>query len=104
LFAIVDRTRRPVTPTPAPPDGIISDYITRQEAASEAGLFPVDPPNQLKGCWLQPGGNLPAFVAQSFGLVQNGLAFSGSTGQRTVKRRIAFAPQSLTHTASVSST
>jgi hypothetical protein len=64
--------------------GIYSDYMTRQEAASETGLFPVDPPNQLSACFLQPVGNLPALVAQSFGLTQIGLTFAGTPGQRTV--------------------
>ncbi len=70
--------------TPTPPLGIFSDYVTRKEATSEAGLFPVNPPNQLSACFLQPGGNLPSLVAQSFGLAQNGLTFAGQPGQRTV--------------------
>jgi hypothetical protein len=70
--------------TPAPPDGIISDYITRKEATSEAGLFPISPATELSASWLQPGGNLPALVAQSFGLAQNDLTFAGAPGQRTV--------------------
>ena len=70
--------------TPTPPDGIVTDFVTRQEAASEAALFPIDPPNQLRACWLQPGGNLPALLAQSFGLVDNGLTLAGIPGHRTV--------------------
>ena len=70
--------------TPTPPLGAISDFITRQETASEAGLFTNNPASQLKACWMQPIGNLPALVAQSFNLVQNGLTFSGQPGQRTV--------------------
>jgi hypothetical protein len=70
--------------TAAPPVGTTSDYVTRQEAASEAGLFPVSPETELSACILQPGGNLPALVAQSFGLTQNGLTLGGAPGQRTV--------------------
>jgi hypothetical protein len=70
--------------TPTPPVGVISDYTTRKEATSEAALFPVNPATELSACWLQPGGNLPALVAQSFGLAQNGLTFAGTPGQRTV--------------------
>ena len=70
--------------TESPPDGIVSDYVTRKEATSEANLFPLDPPDQLKACWLQPGGNPPALVAQALGLTQNGLTFSGQPGKRTV--------------------
>lgn len=70
--------------TPNPPAGPATDLITRHEAASEADLFPNDPPNQLKACFLQPIGNLAALLAQAFGLVQNGLTLAGMPGQRTV--------------------
>ena len=70
--------------TPTPPLGITSDYITRQEATSETALFPVSTEGELSACWLQPGGNLPALLAQSFGLTQNGLTFGGRPGERTV--------------------
>ncbi|MCB8882694.1 hypothetical protein ACELLULO517_20790 [Acidisoma cellulosilytica] len=70
--------------TPTPPAGAITDFITRKEATSEADLFPFKPETQLSACWLQPGGNLPALLAQSFGLTQNGLTLGGSPGQRTV--------------------
>jgi hypothetical protein len=70
--------------TATPPAGAISDYITRKEATSEAALFPVSPQTELSACWLQPGGNLPALLAQSFGLAQNGLTLAGTAGQRTV--------------------
>ena len=46
--------------TPTPPVGIFSDYITRKEATSEAGLFPVNPPNSalrvLPATGRQPAG------------------------------------------------
>ncbi len=70
--------------TPTPPSGAATDYITRQEAAAEPALFPNTPQSQLKACWLQPIGDLPALVAQSFNLVNNNLTFSGQPGQRTV--------------------
>ena len=46
--------------TPTPPVGIFSDYITRKEATSEAGLFPVNPSNSalrvLPATGRQPAG------------------------------------------------
>ena len=51
--------------TPTPPVGIFSDYITRKEATSEAGLFPVNPPNSALRVLPAPVGNLPALMAQS---------------------------------------
>lgn len=69
---------------PTPPEGITSDYITRQEAKSEAGLFAFNPANQLSACYLQPTGNAPALIAQAFGLAGNGLTLSGAPGTRTV--------------------
>jgi hypothetical protein len=70
--------------TAAPPDGLVCDYIVRKEAASEANLFPFVPAQQLRACWLQPGGDLAALVAQSFGLAASGLTVSGAPGTRTV--------------------
>jgi hypothetical protein len=70
--------------TPTPPAGMVSDYITRQEATSEGGLFPFLPAQQLRACYLQPGNNMPALLEQSFGLLQNGLTFTGMSGERTV--------------------
>jgi hypothetical protein len=70
--------------TAAPLVGLTSDYVTRKEATAEAALFPVNPETELSACYLQPGGNLPALLAQSFNLVQNGLTFGGQPGQRTV--------------------
>ncbi len=82
---------------PTPPVGIYSDYVTRQEATSEAGLFPDNPPDQLSACFLRPTGNLPGLMAQSFGLTQNSLTFAGTPGERTVfaasgALRCSFAP------------
>ncbi len=70
--------------TPTPPDGLVTDYVVRKEAASEANLFPFVPAQQLRACWLQPGGDLAALVAQSFGLTSTGLTLSGVPGTRTV--------------------
>jgi len=70
--------------TATPPPGLVTDYITRQEASAEAGLFPGTPAQQLRACYLQPGGDLASLVAQSFGLLANGLTLSGQPGTRTV--------------------
>lgn len=70
--------------TPTPPDGLVTDYVVRKEAAGEANLFPFVPAQQLRACWLQPGGDLAALVAQSFGLTSTGLTLSGTPGTRTV--------------------
>jgi hypothetical protein len=69
--------------TPEPPPGLISDYIVRKEAASEADLFPIIPEVQLRAFYLQPGGNLPQLLAQDLGLSQQGLTLSGALGKRT---------------------
>lgn len=73
--------------TETPPIGPFSDYITRQEAATEANLFPGIPAQQLLACYLQPGGTpaeLAARVAQSFGLTANGLTLAAPPGTRAV--------------------
>src|SRR6516164_341081 len=70
--------------TPTPPAGLISDYITRKEAASEVDLFPVAPAQQLRACYLQPSNNLAALVAQSFGLTADGLTLAAEPGKRVV--------------------
>jgi len=67
-----------------PPPGPSSDYIVRKEAASETGLFPFVPVQQLRAAYLQPGGDLGALIAQSFGLEANGLTLTGAPGVRTV--------------------
>jgi len=66
-----------------PPSGPSSDYIVRKEAATEAALFPFTPADQLLAAYLQPGNDLAALLAQSFGLQANGLTFSGPPGVRT---------------------
>ena len=70
--------------TPTPPAGLISDYVTRKESASEAGLFPVAPAQQLRACYLQPGNDLASLVAQSFGLTADGLTLAAEPGKRVV--------------------
>jgi hypothetical protein len=67
-----------------PPSGPQSDYIVRQEAATEAALFPFTPADQLLAAYLQPGSDVAGLLAQSFGLQVNGLTFSGPPGVRTV--------------------
>jgi hypothetical protein len=67
-----------------PPEGAVSDFFTRREAASEAKLFSIVPEKQLLACWLQSGDDLAARVGQSFGLVSNGLTVIGPPGRRTV--------------------
>ncbi|MBD5633593.1 MAG: hypothetical protein IAI49_03840, partial [Candidatus Eremiobacteraeota bacterium] len=69
---------------PAPPPGLVTDYIVRKEAASEANLFPFTPAQQLRACYLQAGSDLGALVAQSFGLDANGLTLTGTPGKRVV--------------------
>jgi hypothetical protein len=71
--------------TPQPPVGLITDYIVRKEATSEANLFPFLPEEQLKGFFFQPGNNLPQLLAQQLGLSSQGLTFSAPLG-----RRVAF--------------
>jgi hypothetical protein len=70
--------------TPEPPAGLVSDYITRKEAASEGTLFPVAPAQQLRACYLQPGGDLASLLAQSLGLTADGLTLAGTQGKRVV--------------------
>jgi hypothetical protein len=70
--------------TTAPPVGPYSDFLTRQEAATEASLFSGVAAQQLRACYLQPGGDLPTLVAQSFGLTSNGLTLAALPGVRAV--------------------
>jgi hypothetical protein len=70
--------------TPTPPEGAVSDYVTRQEASDETGVFAFKPENQLSACYLQPTGNLPALIAHAFGIVASGLTLSGEPGKRVV--------------------
>jgi hypothetical protein len=64
--------------------GLSSDYIVRQEAATEDALFPDNPELQLQAFYFQPGANIPQLLAQQLGLQQEGFMFSGAPGQRTV--------------------
>ncbi|HLI10048.1 MAG TPA: hypothetical protein VKY65_00485 [Alphaproteobacteria bacterium] len=64
--------------------GLPSDYIVRQEAATEDALFPDNPELQLQAFYFQPGANIPQLLAQQLGLAPQGFMFSGSPGQRTV--------------------
>jgi len=71
--------------TPTPPVGPYSDFTTRMENATEANLFRGIAAQQLRACYLQPyGGDLPALVAQSFGLTSNGLTLAAPPGVRAV--------------------
>jgi hypothetical protein len=64
--------------------GLSSDYVVRQEAATEDALFPNNPELQLQAFYFQPGANIAQIMAQQLGLKQNGFAFSGAVGERTV--------------------
>ena len=44
--------------TEAPPTGPYSDFVTRREATSEANLLPGSAAQQLRACYLRPGGAL----------------------------------------------
>ena len=73
--------------TEAPPTGPYSDFVTRREATSEANLLPGSAAQQLRACYLRPGGApaaLAARVAQSFGLTSNGLTLAAGPGVRAV--------------------
>ncbi|HTA42919.1 MAG TPA: hypothetical protein VK789_10760, partial [Bryobacteraceae bacterium] len=67
-----------------PPSGPSSDYIVRQEATVEDAVFPNTPESQLQAFYFQPGNNLPQVLAQELGLNQQGLTFTGASGERTV--------------------
>lgn len=64
--------------------GLSRDYIVRSEAQAEDTLFPNNPELQLQAFYFQPGANIAQALAQRLGLVQQGFAFSGAAGQRTV--------------------
>jgi hypothetical protein len=70
--------------TDTAPVGLSSDYIVRQEASTEDGIFPNTPESQLEAFYFQPGSNLPQLLAQQMGLNQQALTFSGASGLRTV--------------------
>jgi hypothetical protein len=67
-----------------PPTGPSSDYIVRQEATVEDPVFPNTPESELQAFFFQPGDNLPQLLGQELGLNQQGLAFTGASGERTV--------------------
>jgi hypothetical protein len=64
--------------------GLSSDYIVRQEAATEDTLFPNNPELQLQAFYFQPGANIAQLLAQQLGLQQEGFLFSCAPGERTV--------------------
>lgn len=70
--------------TDTPPVGLSSDYIVRQDSATEDALFPNNPESQLQAFYLQPGSNVPQLLAQQLGLNQQALTLTGATGVRTV--------------------
>jgi hypothetical protein len=81
----------------APPVGLISDYVVRQEAASEANLFPLLPESQLSGLFFQPGTNLMQLFAKSIVWPDVGadglpltLQAQGLTLSAPVGKRVAF--------------
>jgi hypothetical protein len=55
--------------------GVPSDYIVRQEAATEDALFPSAPETQLQALYFQPGADIPRLLAQQLGLQQQGFTF-----------------------------
>lgn len=64
--------------------GLSSDYIVRQEAATEDALFPNTPELELQAFYFQPGANIPQLLAQQLGLKQDGFTFTAAPGERTV--------------------
>ena len=64
--------------------GLSSDYIVRQEAATEDAIFPDNPELQLQAFYFQPGANISQLLGQQLGLNQQNFIFSGAPGQRTV--------------------
>jgi hypothetical protein len=64
--------------------GLSSDYVVRQEAATEDAVFVSAPEQQLQAFYFQPGANIPQLLAQQMGLQQQQFKFSGAAGERTV--------------------
>jgi hypothetical protein len=64
--------------------GLSTDYVVRQEAATEDQLFPNNPATQLQAFYFQPGANILQLLGQQLELHQDGLTLSGAAGQRTV--------------------
>ena len=67
-----------------PPSGLVTDFVVRQEAADESGLFPVDPAAQVKAIFLQPSAGQVQLLAQALDLKADNLVFTGKPGTRTV--------------------
>lgn len=68
----------------APPLGLVTDVVVRKEAASEAGLFPIDPASQVSAVFLQPSANQVQLLAQALDLKVDNLTFTGEPGTRTI--------------------
>jgi hypothetical protein len=64
--------------------GLSSDYVVRQDAASEDTLFPDNPELELQAFYFQPGSNIMQLMAQQLNLKRDGLQLSGTLGERTV--------------------
>jgi hypothetical protein len=64
--------------------GLSSDYIVRQEAATEDAIFPNNPELQLQAFYFQPGANIAQLLGQQIGLKQQAFTFSATPGQRMV--------------------
>jgi hypothetical protein len=64
--------------------GPSSDYVVRKYAETEDAIFPDNPEVQLQAFYFQAGNNIPQLLAQQISLRQDGLAFSGQPGVRTV--------------------
>jgi hypothetical protein len=64
--------------------GPSSDYVVRQEAAAEDDVFADNPEVQLQAFYFQPGSNIAQLLAQQLSIRQQGLAFTGQAGVRTV--------------------
>ncbi|MFL6313347.1 MAG: hypothetical protein ACJ71W_14695 [Terriglobales bacterium] len=67
-----------------PPLGLVTDFVVRQEAATEVALFPIDPAAQVKAIYLQPSDNQVQLLAQALDLKVDNLVFAGKPGTRTV--------------------
>jgi hypothetical protein len=66
------------------PPGLVTDVVVRKEAASEAGLFPIDPASQVNAVFLQPSESQVQIMAQALDLKLDNLTFTGKPGTRTI--------------------
>ena len=64
--------------------GPSSDYVVRKEAGTEDAVFGENPELQLQAFYFQPGENLAQLLAQQISVQQQGFAFAGQSGVRTV--------------------